>query len=194
MKLSAVTVRKSKLVAHDAGEARLRELILYVAQKCTDDSTYSSTKLNKILFFSDFSAYGKYGKPITGVEYMRIDNGPAPRIMKPVLTEMEKEDKEIVIVKRPYFGYEQHRIVPLREPDLDRFTARDIAMVDDVIKTLWGLSATDVSRISHSIAWKAAGDRQTIPYEAVFLSDDGLTDKDIYRTKELARENGWHDF
>ncbi len=42
-------------------EKKFAELILYVSQKSTFDSTFGSTKLNKILYFSDFLAYGKLG-------------------------------------------------------------------------------------------------------------------------------------
>ena len=33
---------------------RLGELILYIAERCADDHTLGATKLNKILWFSDF--------------------------------------------------------------------------------------------------------------------------------------------
>jgi hypothetical protein len=64
------------------GEARLRELILYIAARCERDPRFGATKLNKILLFADFLAYFRRRRPITGVEYMRLPNGPAPRRLK----------------------------------------------------------------------------------------------------------------
>jgi hypothetical protein len=87
--------------------------------------------------------------------------------------------------------YQQKRVVPLRAPDLSLFSAEDIAIVDEMIQGLWQRTATAVSELSHGIAWKVAGDRERIPYEAVFLSDEPLTEYDIARTHELAQRYGW---
>ncbi|HZQ34888.1 MAG TPA: hypothetical protein VFD32_03070 [Dehalococcoidia bacterium] len=45
---------------------KLGELILYVAEKSSDDPRFGATKLNNILFFSDFLAFGQLGRSITG--------------------------------------------------------------------------------------------------------------------------------
>src|SRR5271154_4436671 len=63
-------------------EKRMIELILYIGAKCGLDEHYGVLKLNKILFFSDFQAFRTRGKPITGAEYAKLPNGPAPRGMK----------------------------------------------------------------------------------------------------------------
>ena len=68
------------------GEAKLRELILYIANKAPD---FGAVKLNKTLVFSDFIAFYRFGVPITGVEYMRLPEGPVPRRMLPVLAELK---------------------------------------------------------------------------------------------------------
>ena len=36
------------------------------------------------MFYSDFSAYVRWGTPITGAEYIRLDRGPAPKLMAPI--------------------------------------------------------------------------------------------------------------
>src|SRR5687767_11846412 len=64
-------------------QAKFDELVLYVALRSADDSTYGATKLNKILFYSDFFFYAKCGESITGAEYQKLERGPAPRQMKP---------------------------------------------------------------------------------------------------------------
>src|SRR6266498_2034018 len=65
-------------------EERLREMILYICAKCADDPAFGATKLNKILWFSDFLAYFQRGVPITGVAYQRLSRGPAPKRLVPV--------------------------------------------------------------------------------------------------------------
>ena len=46
-------------------ETRFKALVVYISHQCLDDPTYSLTKLFKILFYSDFEAYGRHGVPIT---------------------------------------------------------------------------------------------------------------------------------
>jgi hypothetical protein len=51
------------------GEERLREMVLYIASKCQDAKLFGSVKLYKILMIADFTAFGRLGRPMTGVEY-----------------------------------------------------------------------------------------------------------------------------
>jgi len=177
---------------HDAGgEDRLRELILYVAQKCQGDPKFGATKLNKILWWSDFLAYAERGKPITGVAYMRLGNGPVPRRLVPIREQM-KAAGDIVIREVPTFGGRtQQRIEPMRPPDLSKFSASDIDLVHNVIDALWNKTAKGVSTLSHGKAWEVAEDRGPIPYEAVFLSDAPINRYDVARGKALAKKHGW---
>lgn len=172
------------------GKARLRELILYISAKCTDDPTFGATKLNKILFYADFISYGRFGKPVAGLEYQRLPNGPAPKQLMPVRAKMQK-DGELAIQQTAFYNKSQHRSIPLRDPDLSAFTGTDIAMVDEVIHGLWGANATTVSELSHQRAWRIAKDRESIPYQAVFLSDEDCTEADVSRVRALNSEHKW---
>lgn len=173
--------------------ARLRELILYVATRCQFADRFGAVKLNKILAFADFTAFARYGKPITGVAYMRQENGPVPRKMKPVIDQMIRV-RDIAIQKIPVGKFSEHRFVPLRQPNLDVLTARDIALVDEVIELTWKATGQQVSDFSHGTAWEVAGKNGApIPYEAAFLSDDPPDASDIARTRELNRKFGWEE-
>ena len=171
---------------------KLRELILYIAERSIEDPGFGATKLNKILFFSDFIAYGSYGEPITGARYQRLPRGPAPRELLPIQAELEKANEAIVVEKKR-FNFKQKRILPLRDPDLSSFTAEEIALVDEVIDGLRPFNATNISALSHQIAvgWQLAGEGEDIPYESVFISNDPLTPTDVRRGQELAKEHGW---
>lgn len=171
-------------------DERLGELIVYIASKCGNDPKFGATKLNKILYFADFFSYMLYDEPVTGAEYMRLGQGPVPKHLVPVREKM-KARGDIGIAIQPFYGKEQHRIVAQRRANLDMFKSRDIAIVDDVIEVLWGKKAGTVSQISHGIAWKIAKDRESIPYQAAFLADDGPTPEDVDRAQELINEYGW---
>ncbi len=177
--------------ATEAEKKKLRELILYISSKCESDGTFGATKLNKILFWSDFTSYMKFRRPITGVPYMKLPKGPAPKHLVPVREEMLRNN-EIVIRQRAVYTHSFDVITPLREPDLSGFRPEDIAIVDAFIQECWGMKADDISNMSHCRAWKIARERFLIPYEAGFLAEDAeYSQTEIARAQELIREHGW---
>jgi hypothetical protein len=162
-------------------EQRFRELVLYICEKCATDPKYGATKLNKILYFSDFLGYARFGEPITGFEYQREKNGPVPKRM---IRTGELAMQPVKLVS----GLVQHRYVNLREPRLKAFTPEQIALVDSIIEKFWGFNADEVSDFSHQmVGWKIAQPGESIPYESVFISAEPLTDADIQRANELAK-------
>lgn len=172
-------------------KAKFVELVLYVADKCSEDPDFGATKLNKILFYSDFQSYGLFGSPVTGAPYFGLRHGPAPKPWLPIRKEM-KANGDIAIQVKKHFNWEQQRVIPLREADLSRFSARDIALVDAVIQTLCGCNADEVSRLSHmEVGWQIAEIQEDIPYESVFLSDEPLTADEVKHGLELASTHGW---
>jgi len=169
---------------------KFRELILYIATRCEEDPYFGKTKLNKILFYADFTAYGELGAPITGQEYMRLDHGPGPRRMKPMLDRM-LEQHDVSVQHEAKASFRQERVVAGRRPDLTLFSEPQLAIVNRVIRALWGRTNSRVSEISHAnLGWKLTRDKETIPYETVFLSDRPLTDEEIEHGHRLATELG----
>lgn len=169
---------------------RLRELILYIAEKSRNDQKFGATKLNKILYYSDFLSFREYGESITGAQYMRLNHGPVPTHLKPVRIDMLNRG-DIVVEQRPYYTRNLDVLTPLRKANIDLFTTREIVLVDAIIEELRDLDATEVSSLSHSRAWEIANERDAIPYEAIFLSDESLTDDDIEWAYNAATECGW---
>jgi Protein of unknown function (DUF4065) len=183
-----------KIYAHQLvfNPAKFKELMLYAAEKSSSDDRFGATKLNKILFFSDFLFFGMTGSPITGATYQKLKNGPTPTQLKPTAREIEN-DGSGVFVKRAVFNYTQTVLVPKRPANRRLFTAEEIDLVDDVIRDLAPRNAKETSELSHarSAAWQVAELNEEIPYEAVFLSARKATSIDIQRGQELARKYGW---
>ena len=171
-------------------ETRFKALVVYISHQCLDDPTYSRTKLFKILFYSDFEAYGRHKTPITGVPYKKFPFGPAPVAFNRLQEEMLR-DRLIRIVKRRVYDQERQRILPLEEPDSNLFAGREISIIETWIRFFWNKSAKEVSRYSHGKAWKLAQLGEPIPYEAVFISDDPVTIAEVERVKQLATLHGW---
>lgn len=171
---------------------KFKELILYISEKCATDPNYGATKLNKILFLADFWSYGRMGEPITGVEYMKLRNGPAPRPLVPIRNEMVNGGELAIQETALTEEISRKRPVNLRSANLSVFSAQEIALVDEVITLCSRATATRMSNYTHAWhGWIAAADGETIPYETVFISDDPITPFEIERGRELASQYGW---
>lgn len=151
-------------------EEKFRELIVYIASRCQYDQKAGDTKLNKILFYSDFMYYAKHGRPITGEEYLKQQFGPISKHLKAVREVMDGHD--LHVFKRPLLRYEQTRTIPTREANLRLFEAAEIEMIDYVIDALRHHDAESVSELTHMLkGWQMTPTGGTIPYESVFLPD-----------------------
>lgn len=151
-------------------ESKLVELILLIAQLSADDPSLGNTKLNKLLYYSDFEAVRQLGEPITGVEYQKLEHGPAPRRLKPVRSDMEK--KHLVEIHHRQVGpYTQTFTVPQREANPFFFTTEQRRVVEDVVARFRGVDAVSISEISHreSAGWIGLDFGETIPYDSALV-------------------------
>lgn len=171
----------------DANDKKLGELMLYIAERSECDPQFGAIKLNKILFYSDFTVYWKRRESITGQEYMKLKNGPAPRRLLPVQETLINEGRA-AIKRTKNYGYTQNRLIALQEPDLSLFSAEEIAEVDRIIAALTDYTGSQASDLSHRfVGWKAAGDRESIPYSTVFLSNREPTADEHERGLKIAQ-------
>lgn len=175
----------------ERGPQRFRELIVYASKKCANDPHFGAIKLNKILYHSDFRAFERFGVPLTGVRYQKLQFGPAPKSL--LLTRRSLiEEGAIRLDKAPLvWGYEQHRTVALRSPVMSLFSDKEIQLVDEVISDLWGKTGTEVSDASHDVRWRVVNMHDSMPYELAHLSNEEFTSRDRTRTEELATQFGW---
>ena len=172
-------------------EAKFKELVLYLADKCRGDPSFGAIKLNKTLFYSDFFAYAELGKSITGSEYIKLDHGPAPRLMSAIQDEM-KAQGEIEVISRNHFDLTQRRVKPRRDAVLDAFTEAELSIVDGVVEAARNLNATELSDLTHNLlGWRIAAHREVIPYNTVFLSHASVTQDDSRRAATLAQCHNW---
>jgi hypothetical protein len=172
-------------------DAKMKELILYVAERSADDPYFGATKLNKILFYSDFLAYAFFGESITGQPYFKLPHGPAPRRLLPIQEEMERAE-EIVIAQVQRYAFRQRKVVPLRPARLDAFTPDQLDLVQEVIELLRSKSALEASEFSHSfLGWELVEEREDIPYSTVFLTRETPDAEHLERYRDLAYERGW---
>jgi hypothetical protein len=83
-------------------------------------------------------------------------------------------------------GFEQHRTIALREPDLTEFSGKEIALVNEIIDYLREYDAEESSELSHQmVGWKVTEMDETIPYGTIFLSDEPLSSEELQRARQL---------
>jgi len=174
------------MAANEYHPEKLRELIVYVAHKSVGDRNFGMTKLNKILFFADFTAYQRNGRSITGAVYQHLDQGPCPQQLVPALADLKrgalKEVKEST-----YVGV-RRRLIPTRSADTSLFAGDEIALIDEIIDILAPMTNTEVSELSHrTMAWRLTEDRQEVPYGTALIDHSLPSDADVKWLKGVAR-------
>jgi hypothetical protein len=150
-------------------EAKFTELVLYVAEKLCDDRAGGATKLNKVLFFAEFTHVRRTGRAISGVEFQKLEHGPAPRRLRPVRDALVRSGSAEVVLD-DVLGRPTHRLRPLRSADLSVFSVAELETIDEVLDDLNEMTARQVSDLSHDEpGWRLVELNETIPYEAALL-------------------------
>jgi len=53
------------------------------------------------------------------------------------------------------------------------FRTQELALVDEVVRFFWGMTARQVSEFSHQeIGWRVVNEGEDIPYQSTWLSHD----------------------
>jgi antitoxin SocA-like protein len=178
---------------------KFEELILYISQQYSSDELYGTTRLNKVLYFIDFTAYAKFGSPVTGAEYIRETRGPVPlpvRAPARVLTQMKHAGKLRLNETPSQLRGKTITLItpiPLQEPDLTLFSKDERELIDEVIERYRGWRAGKISKHSHTFPpWHAVHLNETIPYELAFVDEDQrFTEAEAKHGLELAQRYGW---
>lgn len=167
---------------------KFKELILFVCRRSEGDGPFGAIKLNKLLFFSDFMAYRKFGQPITGHRYQKLKKGPAPRALLPIQGQLIASHAA-ALAQRDYHGHVQKRLLALRDADLSKFTSDEVALVTELIEEFWGKSATQMSELSHEFrGWQLAEENEDIPYEVSLVDFERESPNDLNISDDLLAE------
>lgn len=151
---------------------KFKQVLLYVLNKVGAKPNFGETVLHKLLYFIDFDYYEKFEENLMGATYIKNYHGPTAVELGSILKEMQ-EQEEIEAVKSKYFTYSQKKYMPLKKPDLDKLSAREIEHIDNVLARLSDKNATEIENYSHGdIPWKSGQDGEQISYESVFYRDE----------------------
>ena len=172
------------------GQNRLREAALYVMQKCADAESFGLTKLNKILWRADFSAFAERGVPVTGRQYQKLKHGPAPVEMLPILNELQATGLA-VIGKGGDEPFAEQRPSALADASLRYFSEDDLSYLDEAVRFYWDYTNTGVSNHSHGVAWRTRKIGDPMPYQAAYLSDDKISGSLRERLLSIGESRHW---
>lgn len=160
-------------------EERFEELVLYIAWETREDPDFGRTKLAKVLFYSDFTAYLDEGKAFTGARYEAWPNGPFPPVLYDVEKALAAEGRakvERLDVGPDRGEYEPYRILPNQPPATTHFESWELLVVDQWIRQVTSATATKISDLSHEHpGWRLAQGGGEIPYASALISTDPLS-------------------
>src|SRR6266849_1320345 len=106
---------------------KTKQLIVYLASKVD----IGKTKLIKLLYLIDFTAYEKTGKPITNDTYEHWALGPVP---KHTWKKFNSLLSGIIKQERENRGTAYTRLISLASPDLSVFSKKEREIIDSIIE------------------------------------------------------------
>ncbi len=152
-------------------------------------SALGQVKLHKILYFADMTAFFDRGIPITGCEYQRQPFGPTARYLGKALKQLEASGK-IEVMAANHYGYRRahfHVLAPCLSNRLDPY---DKQLLRDVSDWASGLSAVEISELSHDLPWRSVKQGERIDYATAgwLFPRKGPTDADVAWAEETAEQ------
>lgn len=127
---------------------KLFDMVRYIVKKHGD---IFPTKLNKLMFYADFSHYRKTGQSISGLQYRALNFGPVPDHYATIYDNVPGLDKKLV---------EAHDMVSTllmcpKDCDFDNLSDDEKESIDNVVERLKPLSVSEVIEASHQEhGWK----------------------------------------
>ena len=150
---------------------KIKNVLLYILERCAGKPNVGETILYKLLYFSDFNYYELYEEQLTGASYRKLPFGPVPQKLDSIFNQMI-ENGQLQRVKTDYFGLPQTRYLPLEKANLTQLMASEKDIIDRVIEQMSDWSAVAISNYSHKdIPWLATKEGDEIDYELAFYRE-----------------------
>lgn len=125
------------------------------------------TKLNKLLFYSDFKHFKEYSVSITGARYAHLPHGPVPDNFELFFGTMIDEEKTIRVEEETYEGadYIGEIFFSLKDPNLSAFTESELRVLFAINDHFKGMGSKAIRDFSHNEkGYKETQNSNLIPY------------------------------
>ncbi len=133
---------------------RIANMLTYLIRHSKPDFN-DKLKLNKLLFFTDFTHYKNYGKSISGLSYRAIQYGPVPANYDNIYAYLENE--QLITPQFLKLANGGAREVFISEADFDKtlFNDEEIQTISTIAERFADISTWDIVDLSHKEkAWK----------------------------------------
>lgn len=126
---------------------KFAEMVVYFSERLEP----WKTKLNKLLFYSDFGMFKRSGFSISGVQYKAIQMGPVPNNFNSIFEYLANTN--VVDIYYTSFEYgitgEQFKANKNRAFKSELFTKDELAVLEDVAMRFKEVTTKDIIEISH---------------------------------------------
>lgn len=143
---------------------KLKNILLFFIEK---ENGVFFTKMNKLLFYTDFLAYRIMGKGMTGLSYKAITHGPVPLRWDRIYSFYDEIQQEIVQFPDGRAGT---KLVSTSSPDSTDFSEKELEILEYVFERFKKETPAQISETSHhEDAWlKYLNNDKLINYEMAF--------------------------
>lgn len=168
---------------------KLVAAVAYLTERSRNDDHFGFTKLVKMLYYADCAAYLRTGRPITGVSYIHMPNGPYPDDWQAILKRLEDEKAIKILKEYAPKGYWSRRPVAGGSAVMDALTEREQQFLDEQLRRFTDFSAVEIEEYSHDeLAWGATAQGEMMPYELSGIRRPGPPDEEtIARGRRIAK-------
>ncbi|MDO5818808.1 MAG: Panacea domain-containing protein [Methanobrevibacter sp.] len=131
----------------DFDKDKFKMTLHYIIYKCGFRNTVGRTVLHKLLYFSDFNYFQKYGQSITNESYRKMERGPVPIHFEDAIAELVDEDKVRLGKRRLPCGKIMNRYFSLEKPSID-LKKEELEVINQVIKDLSHMNGKQIGEYS----------------------------------------------
>src|SRR3990172_1377165 len=130
------------------------EAILYLAKRAKDPSFHS---INKLLYFADKTSLERFGRFISGDDYVAMQWGPVPTNTYDIMKHRQADYP---------FRIEEHTVEPLRDADTELLSESDIECLEASLELYGNAPFWKRQQDSHDEAyeqaWQSRGDTGSV--------------------------------
>ena len=143
--------------------AKLFDMVRYIVSR---HGEVFPTKLNKLMFYSDFYNYRNVGQSISGLQYRALNFGPVPDHYATIYDNVPGLDRRLIEVH----GMIGTLLTSKPEGNYDHLSDDEKKSIDCVVERLRPLDVASIIDASHKEdAWKNHyADHAVIPYDEAF--------------------------
>lgn len=135
-------------------EKKALAALLYLAGKEGAIDLYA---LVKTIYFADKAHLKKWGRTITGDQYVRMNHGPVPNAIYDII-KSARGDNDWRTNLKCILRMENNMVTPLVEPDMDEFSESDIEELDIAFESHAHKGFRQLKRDSHDSVYNKSRD------------------------------------